>query len=219
MSFVTRIIIFVLLLMTGAVYAAVPRLFSEDRFTAALFAEAVNHFVALGEDAARKELDGLTLDGSKDFEIHGDGQWSVNDRIGWMCRVLFEPKNGNSLRGPLFGAPNLPYHTMPDKSWPQFPVALSGSTYFVLSQGYMLGGRAEDPRYYVDYCHQNGVFRKAPLKVPTQEEALKAAATLRASAAWKAIKWNDSGEGWSYSMEEPWAWKFIQRQADAIPPS
>ncbi len=207
----TRSIIIALLLTLQVACAAVPRLFQERDFTTASFADAVNHFITLGEDASVRELRGLATDSITDFKRG----FSVNERIGWMCRVLFEAKT-ESLRPPRYGALSLPYHTMPDKSWPLYPVALSGSTYFVLSEGYSLGGRAEDPKAYIEYCHQTGVFRKKPITVPTKTQALADASALRQSAAWQAIKWKDSGENWSYTMDEEWTWKFIQKQAEDI---
>jgi len=207
----TRSIIVGLLLTLQVAYGGVPRLFQEREFTAASFAEAVNHFVALGEDAAVQELRGLTTNTVADFQR----EFSLNERVGWMCRVLFEAK-AESLRAPRFGALRLPHHTMPDRSWPLYPVALSGSSYFVLSEGYSLGGVPEDPKAYIQYCQQTGVFRKKPVTVPTKTQALADASDLRQSAAWQAIKWNDSGENWSYTMDESWAWDFIQKQAESI---
>lgn len=175
-----RSIIIALLLTLQVACGAVPRLFQERDFTAASFADAVNYFITLGEDATVQELRGLATDSITDFKRG----FSVNERIGWMCRVLFVAKT-ESLRPPRYGALSLPYHTMPDKSWPIYPVALSGSTYFVLSEGYSLGGRAEDPKAYIEYCRESGVFRKKPVTVPAKAQALTDAAALRRSAAWQ----------------------------------
>ena len=146
---------------------ATPQLFRQRDFTAASFAEAANHFVTLGEDAAVQELRGLALDHSKDFAGHR-GEWNINERIGWMCRVLFDPKDKQPIRQPLFGGLSSPYHTMPLSRWPRYPVALSESTYFVLSQGYILDGFPEDPKDYIEHCRKNGVFRKSKVTVPTK---------------------------------------------------
>jgi hypothetical protein len=207
----TRSIVIAFFLTLQLACGAVPRLFQEKEFTAASFADAVNHFVALGEDAAVQELRGLATDILTDFKRG----FSFNERIGWMCRVLFKSK-AESLRPPGFGALDLPYHTMPDKSWPLYPVALSGSTYFVLSEGYSIHGVPEDPKAYIDYCRKTGVFRKKPVSVPTKAQALRDAAFLRRSAAWQSIKWKDSGENWKYTMDEGGAWEFIQKQAEGV---
>lgn len=207
---IARITIF-LLLMLGVACGAVPQLFQEKEFTGASFAEAVNYFISLGEDAAVVELQGLAAN-KITYSKHG---FNVNERIGWMCRVLFEAKT-ESLRPPRFGGLRLPYNTMSENSWPLFPVALSGSTYFVLSEGYSLAGVPEDSKAYIEYCRRNGIFREKPIAVPTKAQALTDAAALRQSPAWKAIKWKDSGENWSYTMDEGSAWEFIQKQAESI---
>lgn len=69
---------------------------------------------------------------------------------------------------------------------------------------------------YLSYCRSEGTFRKESVPVPTHAEARKDAAALCDGPAWKAIKWDDSGEGWSYAFSEEWVWKFIQAQADRI---
>lgn len=192
-----------------------PPLFSEREFTCASFAEAVNHFISLGEDNAVKELRRLALRPGEDF-IASHGEFSVNERIGWVCRVLFQPNDGKPLRPPLYGGLNLPENSMPLKSWPLYPVAFSGGTYFVLSQGYMLLGVAEDPKDYIDYCRTTGHFRKTPIPVPTRMDALRDATALKESEPWRVIKWKDRGEEWNYSINEERVWSFIQNQAESI---
>jgi hypothetical protein len=106
---------------------------------------------------------------------------------------------------------------MPLGKWPLYPVALSGSTYFVLSEGYELGGIAEDPKRYIDYCRDNGAFREKAIPKPTKAQALKDLKALKESDAWKAIKWKDNGPGVSYTYSEAWIWKFIEAQAKEMP--
>jgi hypothetical protein len=197
--------------------SATPRLFRQSEFNSALFAKAVNHFVDIGEDAAVRELAKLAATEEKNLSGTGQKYWATNERVGWMCRVLFEPKAKTPLRPPMFGGLNLPFNTMPETEWPLYPVAQSGSTYFVLSEGYMLGGQAEPVADYLLYCRQNGVFRTKRVAVPNKKSAQGDAASLRNSTAWQAIKWTDSGTGWSYSMDEKSAWAFIQEQADTTP--
>ena len=211
------VIIFSLFAIIGTCRAESPQLFRERNFTSKIFAEAVNHFVSIGESGAVKELCDLRLDWTQNFQVERSG-FSVNERIGWMCRVLFQAKGKEPLLPPMFGANTLPYRSMPLKSWPMYPIALSGNTYFVLSQGYSFEGFGgpEDPKSYIDYCRTAGNFRKIPIPIPTREEALRDVAALRQSPAWKAIKWTDRGQGWSYNYDEEWIWSFIQKQAKAI---
>ncbi len=194
--------------------AETPKLFLARPFTCADLGEATNHFVALGEEAAIKELEGLTSDWEKD---HKPGRFSRNERVGWVCRILFQPKGEEPLRPPGFGGLSLPWESMPLKAWPLYPVAACGKSYFVLSEGYRLRGLAEDPRAYLKYCRAHGKFRTERVPVPTRAQALNDLEGLRESDAWKAIKWTDSGQGFSYTFSEAWAWRFIEKQANTIP--
>ena len=169
-----------------------------------MMAEAVNHFVALGHGAALKELRGLASIRNSAGEVAG------YERFGYVCRILFLPQGSEPLREPGFGGLPLPYDSMPEKDWPLLPLASSGSSYFILSDRYSLGGIREDPLHYIDYCEQNGTFRTAKVPVPTRAQALADAESLHSSPAWKAVTWR-------YREEEE-AWKAIQRQAELTPP-
>src|SRR5262245_9647231 len=116
-----RFIPLIVILFLGAspCRAQLPKLFREKSFTCATLAEAVNHYVALGEKSALKELDSTTLDWGKDY----DAGFSRNERVGWVCRVLFQSKEKESLRGPSYGGHDLPYNSMPLTNWPLYPVA------------------------------------------------------------------------------------------------
>ena len=170
-----------------------------------MIADAVNHFVALGKSAGLAELRGLASIRNSAGDVDGF------ERSGYVCRILFLPKGSEPLREPAFGAlDNLPYKTMPEKDWPSFPLASSGSCYFVLSDRYTLGGLREDPLHYIDDCEQNGTYRTTKVPVPSRAEALKDAKGLRNSPAWKAAKWP---EVWEENT-----WMAIQRQAELTPP-
>src|SRR5207248_2099895 len=101
---------------------------------------------------------------------------------------------------PMYGGLSLPFKTMPHANWPLYPVAASGKSFFVLSEGYSLAGVPEDPKHYLAHCRAEGAFRKHPVPIPTQAEAQRDAKALRQSPPWKAIKWKDSGQGFSYTM-------------------
>jgi hypothetical protein len=193
-------------------HAEVPTLFRERSFNAANLAEAVNHFVALGEKSALCEL----IDLAPNHDFKRDKGFSLPERVGWVCRILFQPKGDQPLRAPCYGGHRLPYLTMPLTRWPLYPVAASGDSFFVLSEGYFLAGFPEDPKRYLAYCRAEGIFRKQPVPVPTRAKAEKDVLALRESPAWKAIKWKDRGPGTNYTMSEEWTWEFIQAQADAI---
>ena len=209
-----RCIVLFLILSASPCCAETPKLFREKPFTCAVLAEAANHFVALGEKPAIKELEDLTSDWSKD---HRGGDFSKNERVAWVCRILFQPKEKEPLRQPAFGGLFLPHNSMPLKTWPLFPVASSGKSYFVLSEGYELAGQPEVPKNYLKYCRTDGKFRTERVPIPTRDQALEDLRELRKSDAWKAIKWKDSGPGFSYTFSEDWAWRFIEGEAEKIP--
>src|SRR5262245_35377670 len=73
--------------------AKIPLLFRERSFTCATLAEAVNHYVDLGEEAAIKELESLSSDRiTSDDVLSATGSFSRAERIAWVCRILFQPK-------------------------------------------------------------------------------------------------------------------------------
>jgi hypothetical protein len=191
----------------------VPLLFRWKSFTCVTLAETVNHYVALGEEEAVKELEYLCSDWLT--ERHAD--CSRRERIGWVCRMLFQPTGKEPLRPPAYGMLSLPYISMPLTRWPLYPVTASGTSYFVLSEGHLLAGQAELPGDYLAYCRINGSFRTEKVPVPTREQALEDLEKLRRSPAWKAIKWSDGNEwGW-YMFDERGTWRYIKAQAEGIP--
>jgi hypothetical protein len=213
------------LLTLAASSGDTPLLFREPSFNAATLAMAVNHFVAVGEDATVKKLaalgevgDFLEFPPAAKPLPDGRAAWlSISERIGWVCRILFTPKAREPLRPPMYGALLLPYKSMPLARWPLFPVAHSGRTYFVLSQGYSIGGHPESSLEYVAYCRKNGIFRTTRVPVPTREQALGDAAALRRSEAWKALRWPNSSPQESPKSTDTLIGAFIQAQAERIP--
>jgi hypothetical protein len=215
----TRLFILLIAMTLGLGHAEVPKLFREKAFTCATLADAANHFINIGEDAAVKELNELSeveaaeADKNRGFNIRS---FSINERIAWVCRIIFEPKNESKktshLRPPKFGKLELPEKFMPISKWPLYPVVLSGSTYFVMSESYSDDNNThEESKQYIEYCKQNGNFRTTPVKTVTEAQALKDADALHKSAPWQDIQWVDN-DGFSYPMGEQWTWGFIQRQ-------
>src|SRR5260221_14680806 len=108
-----RLLICLTSMMLGLAHGEVPKLFSQKSFTSANIAEAVNRYVAIGEAASAKEMEQLAAqENAEDGGVLGKG-FSVNERIGWVCRILYEPKGHSPLRAPKFGVLSLPEKTMP----------------------------------------------------------------------------------------------------------
>jgi hypothetical protein len=197
----------------------VPKLFLQDSFNARDLAQAMNYFVALGEERASQKLASLSHDRWADFRRSGRTGFSRNERIAWVCRILYQPKGNEPLRPPAFGGiASLP-NAMPLAEWPLYPLALSGDTYFVLGRGYSLAGRPEFIGSYTFFCRKHGVFRKAPVAVPDKWQALKDFELLTNSKKWKALVWpldyDTTGRG--VPVLENLALKFIKAQAEGIP--
>ena len=221
------------LAMSEICHAEVPKLLTERAFTSASLAEAANHFIAIGEPATFKELDAFLVQDSTNTNDRFNRGYNVAERIGWIFRIIYEPKPGVPMlvpktgaiipgniipiRAPNFGSLGIPEASMPAEKWPLYPLALSDSTYVVLKDRANPINATETITHYMEYCRDNGVFRKAPVTVPTRQQALKDAQQLRQSAAWKAIKWIDNGEV-GFPKGEQWTWDFIQDQARNISP-
>lgn len=212
-----RLVAFLALTALCSVCGAAPRMFDVPlhKVTPVLLAEAVNHYVEAGEAEAVRELRDLAWTNTSNFDF--DGWYERGIRIGWLCRILFEPIGANVLRPPGFGGlTGIPEQTMSANDWPLLPIAHAGSSYFVLDNSYLLGGSPESGQAYLQYSQQNGVFRKQRVAVPSREQAIKDALALRSSKEWRSLKWEDSGQGWSYSRDEASAWQFIRDQAISI---
>jgi hypothetical protein len=218
-------VILVFVVPMAVARAEVPDFFRKAHFNAATFAEAVNHYIALGEGPAIRELTALGPESGAIFKPRrGNASLRVEDgvdvpgRIGLMCRVLFQPTGKLlPLREPLYGGLALPREMRRSKDWPLYPVAASGRSYFVLEEGYTLAGVAEEPAAYLAYCHDHGIFRRSPVPVPTRAQAQADALALRKSSAWKALQWSYRSPNESYDLDEAATFWFIQDQADSIP--
>lgn len=197
----------------GESFADLPRFLLEDEFTCATFAEAVNHYVDMGELKAIETLKALA-----NSKPQGTFPDRSERRMGFICRALFEPKGKTPLREPGFGGlRNLPWNTMPLEDWPLYPVAKAGSSYFVLNEGYLVAGLCEPSIIYVSYCCVEGNFRKDRVPVPSKKEALNDLDVLRSSKAWLSLRWKDQGQGFRYELNENRAIEFLRMQAEQIP--
>ena len=186
-----------------------PNLLKSAEFTCVDISHAVNYYVDLGEEATLKEFKTLLLKRDR------AGRPDISERIGWLCRILYEP-NDQPLRPPMLGGLMLPHDQMPLDKWPLYPVAKSGDTYCVLSEGYTLAGLPEPMPKYFSYCQKHGTFRAKPVAIPNRKTAIQDLNSIRSSKRWTSIKWKNSGNGFSYTMDEPWTWRRIIAQAQSI---
>ncbi|MDC0936008.1 hypothetical protein OAS39_06955 [Pirellulales bacterium] len=203
----------VVLGIVNTINAETPQLFKEKAFHCATLANAANYYIGLGSQRSFDELHQLAEDSQKPNGLEFD----LSARIGWVCRIVFEGKDGQPLRGPIFGRAAIPVETMPRERWPRLPVAESNGVYFVVSRGYRLAGHPERTSHYIEYCIEHGNFRKMKLRVPKREEALVAFDALIQHQRWKSIKWKHEQPHFKYEYSEKWAVRFIREQATSIP--
>jgi hypothetical protein len=144
--------------------------------------------------------------------------YDVDQKICHLCRLVFMPKSSTEiLRAPMLGAPFLlALHSMNASDWPHMPFAIVDDVPLSMTLGYTLAGRAERSEYYLAYCISNGVFRIKPFAGPTSNTASNALNKILKSPAWKALKWKDSGVGWSYTLSEDYAKEMLWKQIKNI---
>ena len=93
-------------LAQDAACGGTPDLFLKEECNPTILAKAVNHYVALGEKSSIRELNQLAPDL---ISASGDDifvRYRRAVRIGWVCRILFEPKPGPHPCVRLVSAPS-----------------------------------------------------------------------------------------------------------------
>lgn len=209
----------------------------KQKFGVADFAASANVFIGLGEKEGIKLLESrVTLWGVKGI--------STNERIGWLCRVLFEPKSptkdkppkkvmspggvvlvggakkgspAKPIRAPWFGAVSLPYKSMPLSRWPKYPVAVQDDGPFVLAEGLLLAGLPEDPKKYIAHCREHGRFRTTKFAIPNRKTAEAALDAMIGSERWKKIVWSYESKNNRYRISEKWTIDKIREQVRNTP--
>jgi len=186
-----------------------PGLFRDSEINCASFAEAVNHFVAMGQERAIESLRDLVA-----HKPQGTMWDKLEYRTACVCRVLFEPKRGEAPRLPgciCWGI--VPWTSMRSEKWPLLPVIQSGSSFFVIKQCGVFTGLMEPSTSYLCYCFAHGDFRQIPVPMPNRPQARQDLEALRESATWKAINWQErsSGGGEKFILGE------FARQAEQTP--
>lgn len=71
-----------------------------------------------------------------------------------LCRMLFTQKPNSTFRRPFLGAPIF-IAASDTGNWPLEPIAIVDGVPFDVTTGYVLAGRPESARSYVEYCATN----------------------------------------------------------------
>jgi len=99
-----------------------------------------------------------------------------------LCRMLFVQSNSLAFREPLLGGPDFIRGSSSD--WPLAPVALVDGVPFIVVKGYTLGGLAESPEQYLDYCLSNCCWSNFRYEREPQEKLQTALDSLLNAAPW-----------------------------------
>lgn len=161
-----------------------PTITGNDYSPSALL-QSANKLLSLGDAKAYRVL--RSCASWKGYDLPSD------ERVILLCRMLYVPRRGAYLRPPRLGVPvYLPQESMPHEKWPHFPLVFSEGIPFLLIDGYAVYGIPESSRKYLEYCRENGIFRRTLFNIPTEGETLCAIQTLVHSERWAAIKWGDA---------------------------
>lgn len=167
---------------------------------------AANYLIELGEETAYELLV---------IEAKRKNRFSRSDeRISILSTLLWRNGASPPLRRIMFGGLiSVPERSMKDEDWPMLPICLSEGVPFLLGSGYVSAGKGPESGVdYLSYCKNNGKFRQQPYPIPTRREAERAVTSLFASEKWRNLKWEDSGEGWSYQISEERTRKLLLAQ-------
>ncbi len=148
-------VFFVLIAVIGA--QDLPRLLTSSDYTPADLATAANHFIKMGPEKAIHEMNRIAMD-KKD----GDGGFSRQERLLWICRLVFVPKENSGIGPPRLGSGAGPPKSMPLKHWPLYPLMRTGKSHFLIGELVIVDRAVESVRIYLQHCQEVGVFRSAP---------------------------------------------------------
>ncbi len=184
------------------------------KFRPDVAADCANTLIQAGRDSAVDHLKELASKKWDSIEEHE----KANRSICFLCRLVFVKKSPSEfLRAPRLGAlSGFPYESMSPEVWPYLPFAITNDVSLSMTLGYSLAGFAERAGNYLAYCASNGVFRTTPYPLPTPTSASNALHQIVSSAEWKALKWKDSGVGWSYQLDEAYAKRMLWKQVENV---
>lgn len=103
-----------------------------------------------------------------------------------LCRMLFDPMEGEVCRRPRIGGSVFLGGT-DYEDWPREPIELIDGIPFLITQGYILGGEPEPALWYVRYCEENCVWREEKYTMPSLEQAQASLNKLLGSDKWKTV--------------------------------
>jgi hypothetical protein len=101
-----------------------------------------------------------------------------------LCRVLYVRRPGGEFRRPMLGAWGFLGGTTYE-DWPLEPIELVDGIPFLITDGYVLMGKAEHGTSYLRYCREHCDWRSDRFRQVDQCEAVGALDQLLSSKRWK----------------------------------
>jgi hypothetical protein len=91
--------------------------------------------------------------------------------------MLFEARPNGTFRRPMIGSPAFIGVDF-TKEWPLAPITLIDNIPILIVRGYGLGGAAESPDAYVEYCLSACAWRNTKFEMATPEKRKEAVEKL-----------------------------------------
>jgi hypothetical protein len=190
-------------------FAELPRLFPDYKVDP--YIRAAIHLQSLGKDrgceklmafAKRKEnefwayrhaaeaLERLGVKGRwpgllwvRAFKAHAE-EWDDYEKLAVLCRMVFVSRPAEKFMRPSLGGPSF-FGKTDTTDWPLEPIELVDGVPFLISWGYISGGEALPPCFYVQYCIDNCDWNAVRFAPKTDAEKAKALEKLLSSKKWK----------------------------------
>lgn len=157
-----------------------------EDFTPTRLMACANRLIAAGEEQAYRTLRSEAPRGARSSRLRE----MRAERVILLCRVLYRPRPSELLRGPYWGAPNIPYDSMPASDWPDLPLVLCDDIPFLITTSYLcLGPPPEESCAYLEHCRSNGVFRIPRYPIRSREDQEGALDALFSSERWRRVQW------------------------------
>ena len=162
--------------------------FSPERFKSETFIRLAIQLQALGREKAELRLHEIARN------EYTPGMAII------LSRMLFKKRAGEQFTRPSIGGALFMGGT--DYSdWPLEPIELIDGVPFVISRGYVIGGKPENDDEYVGYCETHADWSELQYAVPTKQQEQAALATLVTSQKWKIPLTNKERELLSRQIE------------------
>jgi hypothetical protein len=128
---------------------------------------------SLSQDEALSELRSMATDRQ------------LEDGVVILCRMLFTSRPDSDFRRPGLGGPAFKGGTN-KTDWPLEPIEILDGIPFLITQGYILGGKREPAKMYLQYCVDNCDWSTTRFETKTDSQLMDALHHLVSAPKWLA---------------------------------